>query len=341
MKYCCTFEPTAQKKHKKIYVMFYYFSNSNNPAFNLALEEVLLKHHSADFFLLYINSPSVIVGKNQNATAEINHRFAQENGIEIHRRISGGGTVYHDLGNLNYCYITTGENGKLVDFKKYSQPVIDTLQNLGIDAKFEGKSDLTIGNRKFSGNASNVFKSRVMQHGTMLFKSDLKRLNQLLKVNPTKYKDRAIRSNRSVVTNISEHLSSDMQLTDFIDKILAQVKENFPSAKPFQLSSQDLQEIERLMATKYRTKEWILGNSPSYTFTGKTTTNNGTIATAEIVVKNGKIDSINCTTATQETIPLDFLLGIFHYEKEVRKAIKNNTENTTQLTEEQICKLLF
>ncbi len=137
--------------------MFYYFSNSNNPAFNLALEEVLLKHHEEDFFLLYINSPAVIVGKNQNATAEINHRFAQENGIEIHRRISGGGTVYHDLGNLNYCYITTGENGRLVDFKKYSQLVIDTLQNLGVDAKFEGKSDLTIGNRKFSGNASNAF----------------------------------------------------------------------------------------------------------------------------------------------------------------------------------------
>ncbi len=177
----------------------------------------------------------------------------------------------------------------------------------------------------------------------MLFKSDLKRLNQLLKVNPTKYKDRAIRSNRSVVTNISEHLSSDMKLTAFIDKIFEQVKESFPSAKPFQLPSQDLQEIERLIATKYSTKEWILGNSPTYTFTGKTTTNNGTFATAEIVVKNGKIDSINCITSTQETIYLDFLLGIFHYENDIRKAlqIQNNTENLTLLTEEQICKLLF
>ncbi len=321
--------------------MFYYFSSSNDAAFNLALEEVLLKNHTEDFFLLYINSPSVIVGKNQNAAAEINHRFAKENGIEIHRRISGGGTVYHDLGNLNYCYITNGENGKLVNFKKYSQPVIDTLQNLGVDAAFEGRSDLTIGSRKFSGNASNVFKTRVMQHGTMLFKSDLKRLNQLLKVNPAKYKDKAIRSNRSVVTNISEHLFPEMKITDFTDRIFEQVKENFPSAQPFLLTQQDQEEIEHLITVKYRTKKWILGNSPAYSFTGRTAAGSGTAATAEIVVKNGKISSINCITSANEIICLDFLLDVFHYEEDVRKAIKNNKENNKLLTEEQICRLLF
>ncbi len=319
--------------------MFYYFSPSNNAAHNLALEEVLLKDYDTDFFLLYINSPSVIVGKNQNATAEINHKFAKKNGIEIHRRISGGGTVYHDLGNLNYCYITNGKNGRLVNFQQYSQPVIDTLQKLGVDAKFEGKSDLTIGNRKFSGNASNVFKSRVMQHGTMLFKSDLKRLNQLLKVNPTRYKDKAIRSNRSVVTNISEHLSTPLSITAFSEKIFEQVLQTFTNAQTFTPSLADMEKIEHLIATKYATQEWILGNSPSYTFNGKTKLKEGTIITAEIGVKSGKINTINCTNSNNETICLDFLLDIFHYEDEVRNAIRKN--NAAPLTEEEICSLLF
>ena len=121
------------------------------------------------------------MAEHQNALAEINLDKCEEQGIEIVRRLSGGGTVFHDEGNLNYCFITNGKKGELINFRKYSQPVIDVLQSLNINAKFEGKSDLTIGGMKFSGNASHIYRNKVMQHGTMLFSSDLSRLNSLLK----------------------------------------------------------------------------------------------------------------------------------------------------------------
>ncbi len=211
--------------------MRYFISSSNNPAFNIATEEYLLKNYEDDFFFLYINTPALVVGKHQNTLAEINLEKAEHEKIPVVRRMSGGGTVFHDEGNLNYCFIKKGDNEKLVNFKKYSQPIVDTLQTLNVDAKFEGKSDLTIAGKKFSGNASHIFKNKVMQHGTMLFSSDLNRLNQLLKVNPLKFKDRGIRSIRSKVTNISEYLSNSISIGKFGQLILTDLKVKFPNSK--------------------------------------------------------------------------------------------------------------
>ena len=269
--------------------MFYYISNSNKAAFNQASEEYFLKNFNENFYMLYRNKAAVIIGKHQNALAEINLDKCEEQGIEIIRRLSGGGTVFHDEGNLNYCFISNGTKGELINFRKYSQPVIDVLQSLNIDAKFEGKSDLTIEGMKFSGNASHIYRSKVMQHGTMLFSSDLSCLNSLLKVNPLTFQDRGVRSIRSRVTNISDHLSTPFSIDELQYKIIDHVKNLFPEAKAYELTESDHQAIQNLMEEKYLKWEWNFGYSPKYKFERLISFTNGNILEIELDIEKGRI----------------------------------------------------
>ncbi|MGZ2369160.1 lipoate--protein ligase [Ancylomarina sp. YFZ004] len=269
--------------------MFYYISNSNQAAFNQATEEYLLKNFDENFYMLYRNKAAVIIGKHQNALAEINLDKCQEQGIEIVRRLSGGGTVFHDDGNLNYCFISNGTKGELINFRKYSQPVIDVLQSLNVNAKFEGKSDLTIDGMKFSGNASHIYRSKVMQHGTMLFSSDLSRLNSLLKVNPLTFKDRGIRSIRSRVCNISDHLSTPLSIDELQNKIIEHVQNLFPEVKSYELTEEDHQAIQKLMDEKYLKWEWNFGYSPKYKFERLISFANGYILEIELDIEKGRI----------------------------------------------------
>jgi lipoate-protein ligase A len=307
--------------------MLYFISSSHLPAFNLATEEYLLKNHEEDFFFLYSNSPALIVGKHQNTLAEINLEKTEQENIPVVRRLSGGGTVFHDEGNLNYCFIKKGEKGKLVDFKKYSSPIIDTLQKLKVDAKFEGKSDLTIAGKKFSGNASHVYRNKVMQHGTMLFSSDLKRLNQLLKVNPLKFKDRGVRSIRSRVTNISDSLSSPMSLSNFADLIIEEVKLKFPEAQEFILSENDLREIELLVTEKYDNWNWNYGYSPNYVFEKLSNFPGGTLLEIRMEITKGIIQNIaldgNCIQFEKIETFKKMLLGVQHDKNTVLKQLKS------------------
>ncbi|WP_321294935.1 lipoate--protein ligase [Marinifilum fragile] len=273
--------------------MNYFISNSNDTYYNLACEEYLLKNYDEDFFFLYINQDSLVVGKHQNTLAEINLDRVNEENIPVVRRLSGGGTVYHDFGNLNYCLIKKGEKGKLVDFKGYSSPIIQALQKLGVNAKFEGKSDLTIDGKKFSGNASHVYKNKVMQHGTMLFSSDLKRLNQLLKVNPLKFTDRGVRSIRSRVTNISEYLSSPISISEFANKVIQEFALTYPNSKLFSFSDEDITTIENLKTDKFQTWEWNYGYSPNYKFEKICNYPFGQILEIEMQIENGIITELD------------------------------------------------
>lgn len=273
--------------------MNYFISNSNDPYYNLACEEYLLKNYDEDFFFLYINQDSLVVGKHQNTLAEINLDRVNEENIPVVRRLSGGGTVYHDFGNLNYCLIKKGEKGKLVDFKGYSSPIIQALQKLGVNAKFEGKSDLTIDGKKFSGNASHVYKNKVMQHGTMLFSSDLKRLNQLLKVNPLKFTDRGVRSIRSRVTNISEYLSSPISISEFANKVIQEFALTYPNSNLFSFSDEDITTIENLKIDKFQTWEWNYGYSPNYKFEKICNYPAGQILEIEMQIEKGIITELN------------------------------------------------
>ena len=214
--------------------------------------------------MLYRNRPSIIVGKHQNALAEINPEFVKKKNIMVVRRLSGGGAVYHDLGNLNFTFIRSGEMGKMVDFEKYSRPIMEVLNNLSVPARFEGVNDLRIGDKKISGNAEHVFKNRVLHHGTLLFSSNLSDLNKALKIREGVYRDKAVRSVRSNVVNISRFLKSEIPILEFRDLIFQHILTTFSDAEEYELSGKDLRSIRQLMEEKYSRWEWNFGYSPRY-----------------------------------------------------------------------------
>ena len=177
--------------------------------------------------MIYRNEPSVIIGKHQNTLAEINHPYLNEHEIHLVRRLSGGGTVYHDMGNINFLFILSGEAGKLVDFKRFLLPVLTILQNMGLPVEYGGRNDLLIDGKKISGNAEHVFRNRILHHGTLLYSSDLTVLENVLRVSPGKYIDKAVRSVRSKVTNISDYLKSKMTVEKFTQKLYEEIKSHF------------------------------------------------------------------------------------------------------------------
>ena len=171
-----------------------------------------------DVFMLWRNEPTIVIGKNQNGYAEINMPYVKENNIHIARRITGGGAVYHDLGNVNYTFIT-GRNKTGIDFEYFTAPIIEALKKLGISAILSGRNDLLVGDKKFSGNAQHTKGTRVLHHGTLLFDTDLDVLSLALKVDEEKIKAKAIKSTRSRVVNIKSILSYNMTAEDFINVI--------------------------------------------------------------------------------------------------------------------------
>jgi lipoate---protein ligase len=240
-----------------------YISTNRDIYFNLALEEHLLLHEAQDYFVLWQSEPAVVVGKHQNTLAEINFRFVMENGIHVARRLSGGGTVYHDQGNLNFTYITNGEPGKLVDFKRFIEPVIGFLGTLGVEAEQGPKNEILARSRKISGNAEHVYKNRVLHHGTLLFHSNLQLLRDSLRVLPGRYKDKAVQSNRSSVINISECLNNGMEMASFERAFLAFMLTG-SGGELFELTEQENKAITDLAVSKYRSWDWIYGWSPDY-----------------------------------------------------------------------------
>jgi len=263
--------------------------NYTDPYFNIAAEEYVLKQFNEDVFMLWRNEPCIIVGKHQNTLAEINLDYIRENNIPVVRRITGGGTVFHDLGNLNFTFIKNGKPDELVNFRKFTEPILEVLQQIGIDAKFEGRNDLTINGRKFSGNAEHVHKTRVLHHGTLLFSAQLGNLSKALNVDPSKFSDKAVKSVRSRVTNISEHLLNDMNVLQFRDRIQEHIKAQHPEMVIINFSDEDVQKINELAETKYKTWEWNFGYSPKYNFQKKVKANGGNIE-FNFDVKDGIIE---------------------------------------------------
>jgi lipoate-protein ligase A len=178
--------------------------DTTNPYFNLAVDEYLLKNKREEYLVLGINSPSIIIGKHQVAHREADTRVTYEKAIPVIRRISGGGTVYHDFGNLNFTFILNSKKGKQVDFRKYTLPVIEFLATLGVRAEFEGKNDLKVNGFKISGNAEHVYREKVLHHGTLLFSSHLDDLRSSLRKDRTSYSSRAVESNPSPVMNLRD-----------------------------------------------------------------------------------------------------------------------------------------
>jgi lipoate---protein ligase len=248
-----------------------------DPYFNLAADEYVLKNFAEDCFMLWRNEPSIIVGKHQNTLAEINIDYVNEKKIKVVRRISGGGAVFHDLGNLNFTFIMSGHEGSLVDFRKYTLPILGVLQKLGIEAKFEGRNDLTIDGRKFSGNAEHIWKNRTLHHGTLLFSAEISDLSSALKVDPLKFTDKAVKSIRSRVTNISEHLTIKMDVLEFRDRIMDHIMGMYKDSKLYEYTPGDISGIEKLRNEKFSTWDWNFGYSPKYNLKKKIRTKGGNL----------------------------------------------------------------
>jgi len=295
-------------------------SLNHDARFNLATEEFLLKETLSDYFMIYRNKPSVIIGKHQNALAEINHSYLHENGINLVRRLSGGGTVYHDLGNINFLFIQSGESGKLVDFKKFLLPVLNILQNMGLNAEYGGRNDLLIEGKKISGNAEHVFRNRILHHGTLLFSSDLTVLEKVLKVTPGRYIDKAVQSVRSKVTNISTYLNWKISVEDFTERLYGEIKSHFNISHEYAFSEEELARIQSLVDTKYDKWSWNYGYSPEFECLLKGALNENaihlTIVVSEGYIKELKWQEENIQESLIKSIESE-LIGLEFYEKDL------------------------
>lgn len=241
-----------------------------NPYFNLAAEEYLLKHFDEDIFTLWRNENAIIVGKHQNTLAEINLEHVQQNKINVVRRLSGGGAVFHDMGNINFTFINNAKEGAdiKIDFKYFTMPIIEVLQEMGINAEFSGRNDLLIEGQKFSGNAEHIYqqKKRTLHHGTLLFASEIADLSAALKVNPLKFQDKAVKSFRSRVTNISSHLKEELTVMQFYDRVIDYIQRKYSDTRFYTYTHEDIDAIMHLVTSKYNTWEWNYGYSPKYAF---------------------------------------------------------------------------
>lgn len=297
---------------------------SRNPFFCLAAEEYLLKNFSEDIFLLWQSENTVVVGKHQNAMAEINYPYVLKNNIRVARRISGGGTVYHDKGNLNFGYILNVSGPSEISFRRFMKPVIEALGKLDVKAETSGRNDLLVDEKKISGNAEHIFKNRVLHHGTLLFNSNLETLGSSIKVIPGKYHGKAVQSKRSIVTNILPFLKNTLTLDEFIAFFM-----NFHLAESgnsiYELTENDNNIIKKLEEEKFETWEWNFGYSPKYSFQKESFFNGKSLA-VELQVEKGIISDATVSgdffSKYESTIIRDSLQEKRHSYSDIREKLK-------------------
>ena len=292
-----------------------------NPYFNLASEEYLLKCFEEDVFLLYRNTPSIVVGKHQNTLAEINLSFVQEKEIQVARRISGGGTVFHDLGNLNFAFFTTGKEGALVDYKRATRPIIQALGEMGLEVKLGERNELLLKKLKISGTASHVWKQRVLHHGTLLFSSEIEDMSSALRTVQDRFTDRAVKSVPSRVTNIRDHLKEEINVEHFQSRIMDHMLRSNKKARLYEFSHSDIAEIEARRDSKFATWEWNFGYSPKYQFCKSITFKSGRLDihmnVEKGVIKDMKI--VGDFTSVKDVVLLEeHLLGAIHDPETLR-----------------------
>jgi lipoate-protein ligase A len=244
--------------------MLYLRNDSTDPCFNLAFEEYAFRNIGLGEPVAFIwqNEPTVVIGRWQNTVEEINCEYVEKNHIHVVRRITGGGAVYHDLGNINYTFISQKE-GDVFEFAKFTQPVIEALADMGVKAELSGRNDITVGGAKISGNAQYSSGGRLLHHGTILYASDLSVVSKSLQVKPDKIQSKGIKSVRSRVANIADCMTAPMPLEEFKERILSHLLQD-NKAERYELSAQEMEKVRRLADEKYRSWEWVYGQSPKF-----------------------------------------------------------------------------
>lgn len=233
---------------------------------NFALEEYALKHLSIDetYLMFYRMAPTVIVGRNQNTIEEVNMDYITKHEVTVTRRLSGGGAVYNDPGNLSFSFIAKDDGDSFNNYRKFTEPMIRALQHMGVDAKLEGRNDLTVGGKKISGNAQFVTQGRIFSHGTLLFDVNLDNVSKALHPDKAKYESKGIKSVRSRVTNIREHLAEDLDIHEFKTQLLHYIFEGEDHVPEYTLTDEDWTNIINIAKRRYRNWEWVYGKSPEF-----------------------------------------------------------------------------
>ena len=250
------------------HAVHYLETGSRDPYYNLAFEEYVLTHRTrGDYLLLWQNDNTIVVGQNQNTEAEINRPFVEAHHIHVVRRSTGGGAVYHDLGNLNYSFITDAGDRAALSMARFTQPVVEALQGLGLQAEASGRNDILVEGRKVSGTAQRLWGDRILHHGTLLFDANADMVAGALQVDPEKFRSKSTKSVRSRIGNIRSFLKQDMDMPAF----WAYLKETLAgSGMVFDaLTAQELAQVDALKAEKYDTWEWNYGRSPRFDMTAK------------------------------------------------------------------------
>ncbi len=268
-------------------------NDSKDPRFNLALEEYVLKYleDKDDYVLLWQNENSVIIGRNQNTVEEINTSYVKEHDVSVVRRITGGGAVYHDLGNLNFSFVTKLKDN-LNNYEKFTAPVIEALKSLGVPAEFHGRNDIVVDGKKISGNAQSFFKDRMLHHGTILFDANLATVADVLNVKQDKIASKGIKSKRSRVTNIKPYLKEQVSMPEFKKTLLEYLLDTDDISKHvYELGKEDLDKIYELMEKRYKRWEWNYGESPDFSIEKAGRYEGGKVE-FHFNVKEGRIDDV-------------------------------------------------
>lgn len=297
---------------------------NNDPYFCLAAEEYLLKNFPEDISILWQGHNTVVVGKHQNLLAEVDYRFCIENGITLARRISGGGTVFHDRGNVNFSFIKNVTGPHEISFQRFVEPVRQALKTLDVETVISGRNDLLVDGLKISGNAEHVYKNRVLHHGTLLFDSDLGNLGAAIKNDGKKYESRAVQSNRSPVANISSFLKKKLTTDEFANFLLDFVLCKYSATRYF-LTDKDWVQIEALARSKFTSFEWLFGYSPAYSFKNRVESG-GKILEVALDVKQGLIEKCriggDLFTPGQATHLSSLLPGRKHIFSDLKDGLK-------------------
>lgn len=264
--------------------------NSHDPAFNLALEEYCLLNLPMQqrYLLLYVNAPAIVIGKHQNAFQEINTHLVQTHQLPVLRRISGGGTVFHDLGNLNFSFIQPYSSKEFNNYEHFTGAIARALAAWGVPALLTERGDITVEGKKVSGSAQAMRQGRLASHGTLLFRSDLALIAPILKPKPGLFTSKSRQSVRSPVTNIGNYLPDTATINAFSTRLAQALSPGAAPPQRFLLTSAQRNEVEALARTKYRTWEWNYGQSPKFTLQREATLSTGP-ATSHIEVAKGHL----------------------------------------------------
>ena len=264
-----------------------------DPYMNLALEEYVFEHadKSESYFMLWQNFNTIVIGKFQNALEEINTDYVKEHDIKVVRRLSGGGAVYHDSGNLNYTFITDKEDTADFDFSFFTKPLVETLCDFDIKAECTGRNDVTIDEKKFSGSSQYMKHGRLLHHGCIMLDSNIADVSQALKVKPQKFESKSVKSVRSRVTTINANAPSPISMEEFKAALAAHYMED-GTVEKYTLTEDDLKEIEKLAKEKYATWEWVYGRAPKYATVAEKKFPSGVVS-AYMTIEKGVILSIN------------------------------------------------